>query len=169
MPDILSKAVGKMGLPLMELDIERNDNLDIRLKLAPSLEALFRWAGSEQQSDRWGPPGGDQLRGLGGASFYSLGSTSTGRAPALHDFFAGLPYGNKFGQRLIDGDRPNVAILRTKGTSSDEGVRLRFEGVYSEEALKKLGLALRDVVVKLYKRFIRKVRVRASLVVEEVL
>ncbi len=168
MERIVGKSVGKLGLRLMELDIERNEHLDVRLKLAPSLETLFKWAGSEKVSDRWNYP--DAPGNVGGATFYSLENASMSmRAPALTEFYAGLPYGNQFGKRLIDGEQPNVALLRAKGTSSDEGVRLRFEGIYSEEALKKLGLALREVVVGLYKQFIRKVRVRASLVIEEVL
>lgn len=163
----MGKTVGKLGVRLMELDIERNEHLDVRLKLAPSLEALFKWAGSERVSDMWGYTDSGIL---GGATFYSLENASLdGRAPALTTYYAGLPYGNRFGKRLIDGERPNVALLRAKGSSSEDGVRLRFDGIYSEEALKKLGLALREVVVGLYKQFIRKVRVRASLVIEEVL
>lgn len=166
MERVVDKAVGKAGTRLMELEIERNDALYIRLKLAPSLEALFKWASrGERASDVWRDEDGSPA--LFHAFRNSYGEYEN-NAPALTAFYSALRHSNKYGANLMDGDRANIALLRSVGTSTDEGVRLKFDGVYSEEALKNLGLALRETVVALYKQFIRKVRVRASLAIEEV-
>lgn len=70
-----------------------------------------------------------------------------------------------FGNSYVADGRVNVGILRTVGLS--DGVEFEIPSSYSEDTMEESIKGLKEIVVEVYKEFIRPVNVRTSVTVQE--
>ena len=111
--EIPSIRVEKSGHELLSLEIIRGENIEVRIRAAQEIESFFRTMSSGKKSNnKWLLADGTN------PTYYEWKGES---ADALADEFMAA-YLNTYGGRFFDGERANVAILRTVGISSNDGV-----------------------------------------------
>jgi len=159
MPDTISRVIEKGGRELMDLEIVRDEKIFISFRLAPEIEQFFKnVSAGEKSTTKW-------LLADGTPPKYYDWKTGDG-IDAIADAFFGSVF-NTYGERLFDGERANIAFLRT--VHSSKGVVFGFDEMMSKETLEQFAIQVRDFVIRLYKQFIRKVVVKASVQIEELM
>jgi len=142
---------------LLELAITRNENIEITFRLSTEIEQFFqRTSIKSKNTTKWKDVNGNY------PDFYEWKSSGS---DAVADGFM-ESYLNTYGGPLFDGERANVSILRT--VNSSHGITLSFGEMMSKETIEEFARQVRDFVLKLYKQFIRKVTVKTTITVEEV-
>ena len=153
-----TETVIKGGKEILSMEIARGENIRVNIRVAPEIEMFFQQMSTgKKTSDNWKFENGDS------PSYYDW--KSDGIDELANAFMSS--YLNSYGNRFFDGEKANVAILRTVGIS--RGVSIIFDGMVTKESLEEFSSQIRSFVVQLYKQFIRKVIIRVNMSIEELM
>gem|GEM_PF-6373833 len=140
----------------MYVEIKRNNGLSLFIRTAKEVEDLFR-SDSTRRSNRYFTPAGDKL------IFYGKNENVS----KIEKFFdVDL---SDYGSPLIldpEDGAYNRSVLRTVDISS--GIELRVDELISKEELVDWVNNLKDLVRRMYVEYVKKVYIKASLMIEEI-
>lgn len=130
--------------------LRRDGKLFLRVKIAPEVEEWLEAKCRKEQSGSW-------KDGEGYHEFYHFGDVEGQPRRFMNN------HHNNYGGDYFDvrSNKVNVAIIRTVGIS-EEAKEFVMMDKYSKQTLQEGMLQLRDFTKKLYKKFIKQVRVRGK-------
>jgi len=149
---------------LLKIEIVRNSDLKIKLKIAPEIENFFKGLSSDiMKSDTWKNSEGEGLQ------YYNLNTRDLSyKNKDVYNFlYSG--YSNNIGESLYNGDYVNTAIFRIVGASNSKGIIIKLANNYSEDTLKLIVEEYKKFIAKLYKKFITPVTIKCELKIKGVL
>ena len=155
--NVHTETAEKQDKEIATIKVDRvNNSLVLKLKILPEIEGFFK-SDEIRESQNWG--NGQMLKFYRKQTLYS-DSTEKGR-------FLGEYY-DDFGSQFINGNKVNIAILRTVG-SSDGFIELNLDNKYSEESLVSGVKELKNFILLLYKKFVKPIKIECSLQVVEII
>ena len=147
----LEKTATANNKEIMDIKIERNGNIKIRIKVAGEIEKFFKENGSIRTATNT----------LGTAKTMKYYNLDSGNRE-----LAGLFRVNDINERLISENCINSAILRLVGIS--EGIELAVNQLISKDALADSVKIFKEGLITFYKRYINPIHISSTLTINEI-
>lgn len=148
--ETLEKTATANNKQILNLEIERNGSIKIKIKVASEIEQFFRENGTIKTA----------INGLGtnkAIKYYNLENSNRELTACFNV--------NDINEKLIYSGYINSAILRMVGIS--EGVELSVNQLISKDALTESAKMFREGLISFYKRYINPIHISTALTINE--